>query len=62
MIISWLLLVHDCSRAEPPPPPEKNIPIERYEEYEEDYYDGTFYEYPCRDRSPRVPCLETIDD
>ena len=34
---------------------------EPYEEYEEDYYDGTFYEYPCRDRSPRVPCFETLD-
>ena len=37
------------------------VPPGEYEEYEEDYYDGTFYEYPCRDRSPRVPCFEEVD-
>jgi hypothetical protein len=42
-------------------PGNKTRVTEPYEEYEEDYYDGTFYEYPCRDRSPRVPCFETLD-
>jgi hypothetical protein len=37
------------------------MPPEEYEEYEEDYYDGTFYEYPCAERSPRIPCFEEID-
>jgi hypothetical protein len=64
VIILWLLLAHDGSKIEPEPPipPEKKVHIEKYEEYEEDYYDGTFYEYPCRDRSPRIPCFEAVDD
>ena len=40
--------------------PGNETRIEPYEEYEEDYYDGTFREYPCGDRSPRSNCIERV--
>ena len=42
-------------------PGNKTGIVEPYEEYiEEDYYDGTFREYPCGDRSPRSNCIERV--
>jgi hypothetical protein len=76
MLILILLVVLSTVYAEPTDGPvkteseedyaQRTIPgnktgiVEPYEEYEEDYYDGTFREYPCADRSPRSNCIERV--